>query len=98
MSEKECDDYAVTWLSKQRVMLLKDSLTLKLNFPTLLPVMYKILACILNNAPNIEEIRKKEDAVNGFLFEAEFFFTALQIIQTSLLLVLLLQIAMHLVA
>ena len=73
LSEKECDDYAVTWLSKQRVMLLKDSLTLKLNFPTLLPVMYKILACILNNAPNIEEIRKKEDAVNGFLFEAEFF-------------------------
>lgn len=72
-SEKDCDDYADTWLNKQRVMLLKGNLTLKLNFPTLLPVMYKILACILNNTPYIEEIRKKEDAVNGFLFEAEFF-------------------------
>ena len=97
LTEKDCDDYATTWLNKQRVMVLKGSCSpsLKINFPTLLPVMYRVLACILNSAPDIQEIRQKEDTVNGFLFEAEFFNT---FNNKQTLLSLALQLTIHIAA
>ena len=36
-------------------------------------LMIEILENVLNHSPDIEELRKKEPPVNGFLFEAEFF-------------------------
>lgn len=53
LNDQDIDDYASTWCRKQRIMSLKEDCTLILNFPTLLPVMYRVLESILNNTPNI---------------------------------------------
>lgn len=67
MKLSECDEieYYGTWLFHHNVMILEEDKTLRINFPTIVPLLKSVLDEILGDIPNIKKICDKEPAVNG---------------------------------
>ena len=74
LTSKEVHDYHTTWLSQHNVLILKDNV-LRMNFPMLIPLLLTVLNKMFPSITDFDKVRKKEQSVNGFMFEAEFFAT-----------------------
>ena len=75
LKQEESDRYYMTWLHHHNIMILENN-KLRANFPTLLELLDNVLREKLQNEPDITKVRKKQPILNGFMFEAEFFYQA----------------------
>ena len=71
LTSKEVVDYHTTWLSQHNVLILKDNI-LRMNFPMLIPMLLAVLNKTFLSIADFEMVCKKEQSVNGFMYEAEF--------------------------
>jgi len=72
LTSEEVVDSHKTRLSQHNVLILKDNV-LRMNFPTLIPMLLTILNKTFPSITDFETVRKKEQSVNGFMYEANFF-------------------------
>lgn len=77
LTNKEVVCYHKTWPSQHNLMILKDNI-LRMNFPTLIPILLAVLNKTFPSIADFEMVCKKEQSVNGFMYEAEFFAYAIK--------------------
>ena len=74
LTDRELEDYDITWLKKHQVTILEDK-KLRFNFPTSGKLLLDVLRCFVKESEEdtVDRLRKKERSFAGFLFEARFY-------------------------
>ena len=73
LTDRELEDYDITWLKKHQVTILEDK-KLRFNFPTSGKLLLDVLRCFVKGSEEdtVDRLMKRSDPLLASYFEAQF--------------------------